>query len=328
MGDMVAFGIKALFVKSAIYISLFRFSNLQELPFPNSFINPEIEAIQHLWDGFSKREIKEFSDIKKPSYVYSLPDHSLFISSFLTDEVLYVKDSRDSSSQVLTFAKGHGLDGPWGIAVDSDFVYIASFTTDQIHKYEKVSGRFISVFGNENELDCPEGMAFGPNKTLYVASFLNDQVVKYTQEGQYLGVVADQSKGLKGPEGVAFLRNGTLLVSSHYTDNVIMLDPVTGIFLGEFAHVEKPVGIITGLDGHVYVTSYVTNSVMRFNGKTGKFIDVFASSDGLRGPSSISFADSRSLYCASYDNDKIILFNSTSGVSLSLYSKELKPRGI
>ena len=34
-----------------------------------------------------------------------------------------------------------------------------------------------------------------------------------------------------------------------------------------------------------------------------------------------SFADSRSLYCASYDNDKVILFNSTSGISIILNDK-------
>lgn len=239
----------------------------------------------------------------------------------MTNEVLYVKNSRDATSPIVTFAKGNGLDGPWGIAVNHQYLFVASFTTDEIQKYDLETGKFVSSFGNENELDCPEGITFGPNNTLYVASFLNDKIVRYGIDGRYLGVVANSTSGIKGPEDVGFLNNGTLLVSSHYTDSVLMFDPENGNFLGVFAKVDRPVGIVIGLDGNVYITSYTSNSVVRHHGKSGKFMDIFAASSGLRGPSSISFADSRSLYCASYDNDKIILFNSTSGVSITLPRK-------
>ena len=51
--------------------------------------------------------------------------------------------------------------------------------------------RFVGAFGNESYLDCPEGMALGPNNTLYVASFLDDRVVKFSiPDGQFLGVVS------------------------------------------------------------------------------------------------------------------------------------------
>ena len=51
--------------------------------------------------------------------------------------------------------------------------------------------RFVGAFGNESYLDCPEGMALGPNNTLYVASFLDDRVVKFSiPDGKFLGVVS------------------------------------------------------------------------------------------------------------------------------------------
>ena len=51
--------------------------------------------------------------------------------------------------------------------------------------------RFVGAFGNESHLDCPEGMALGPNNTLYVASFLDDRVVKFSvPDGKFLGVVS------------------------------------------------------------------------------------------------------------------------------------------
>ena len=55
--------------------------------------------------------------------------------------------------------------------------------------------RFVGAFGNESYLDCPEGMAIGPNGTLYVASFLNDKVVKFSiPDGEFLGVVSIDRK--------------------------------------------------------------------------------------------------------------------------------------
>jgi hypothetical protein len=36
---------------------------------------------------------------------------------------------------MITFAKGHGLDGPWGLAVREGVLFVASFTTDTIHRY-------------------------------------------------------------------------------------------------------------------------------------------------------------------------------------------------
>ena len=52
--------------------------------------------------------------------------------------------------------------------------------------------RFVGAFGNESRLDCPEGMALGPDNTLYVASFLDDRVVKFSvPDGKFLGVVSD-----------------------------------------------------------------------------------------------------------------------------------------
>ncbi|XP_048583178.1 serine/threonine-protein kinase PknD [Nematostella vectensis] len=290
----------------------------QEIPLADTFINPTFQVAQYLWEGKSTRIVKELEKVLKPSYILATPQHSLFISSFMIDQVLYVVDTRQSNSPAVTFASGHGLDGPWGMVADNSTLFVASFTTDRIHKYDISSGRFLGAFGSEQHLDCPEGMALGPNHTLYVASFLNDRVVKYSLGGQFLGVVADASSGLKGPEDVAFLPDGTLLICSHYTNNVLKLNTSTNKLIGVFAEVQKPVGLTVGLDGNVYVTSYVTNSILRYSGKTGKFIDVYAAGGGLTGPSSVSFADFRTLYAASYDSDRVMLYNSTSGLTFTL----------
>ncbi|XP_020631835.1 uncharacterized protein LOC110068769 [Orbicella faveolata] len=54
---------------------------------------------------------------------------------------------------------------------------------------------------------------------------------------------------------------------------------------------------------------------------SGNFIDVYAAGGGLEGPSSVSFADLRTLYAASYDSDRIVLYNSTTGLSYTFPGK-------
>lgn len=102
---------------------------------------------------------------------------------------------------------------------------------------------------------------------------------------------------------------------------MLKLNSSSGEQLGVFATVEKPVGLTVGSDGNVYVTSYVSNSILRFDGQTGNFIDVYAAGGGLEGPSSVSFADLRTLYAASYDSDRVVLYNSTTGLTYTLPGK-------
>lgn len=222
----------------------------QQIPLPDTFINPSFQVAHHLWEGKEYQTVKELGKVHKPSYILATPQHTLYISSFLLDQVLFVADTRQTGIPAVTFTQGHGLDGPWGIVTDDKYLYVASFTTDQIHKYDLQTKKFVGAFGNESYLDCPEGIALGPDNNLYVASFLDDTVVKFSApDGQFLGVVADKSHGLKGPEDVAFLEDGSLLICSHYTDTVLRFNSSSGEQLGVFARVEKPVGLTVGSDG-------------------------------------------------------------------------------
>ena len=90
---------------------------------------------------------------------------------------------------------------------------------------------------------------------------------------------------------------------------------------GTFANIKDPVGLTTGFDGDVYVTSYVSHSVRRYDGNTGEFIDVFATGGFLSGPSALAFASERALYICSYDNDRVVLYNSTNRVTYTLPRK-------
>ena len=40
----------------------------------------------------------------------------------------------DGAAAITTFASGHGLDGPWGLAIADGMLFVASFATDTIHR--------------------------------------------------------------------------------------------------------------------------------------------------------------------------------------------------
>lgn len=118
------------------------------------------------------------------------------------------------------------LDGPWGLATRGDVLYVASFASDQILKFNWTSaaGEYLGFLGSGEELDCPEGITFGPDGLLYVASFLNDVVVRYdVDKGVFRGAFA--AEGLFGPEDLVFNAGGDLLVSSHWSNSVERFDP-------------------------------------------------------------------------------------------------------
>eukprot|EP00040_Diaphanoeca_grandis_P008102 m.43853 g.43853 ORF g.43853 m.43853 type:complete len:304 (-) comp19507_c1_seq1:113-1024(-) len=252
---------------------------------------------------------QKVSSIPEPSYTLAL-GNTVFVSSFWKNQVAIITDGVD----IHVFAAGHGLDGPWGLAYFDGVLFVSSFGTDQIHRYDVDKGEFLGAFGNELELDCPEGLAVDTNGTLYVVSFLRDEVVKYSSDGTFLGVAA---KGhLRGAEDVAVFGEH-ILVTSYYTDSINRYDPRDGSFLETFATTSKPVGLTVGFDHMVYVASYGTDSIVGFDPVSGNFIDIFASGTNLLGPSSLSFGTPRVLYVSSYNNNRIVMFNSTSNMAVS-----------
>ena len=99
---------------------------------------------------------------------------------------------------------------------------------------------------------------------------------------------------------------------------LLLLLPLVARHAGRFAEIQAPVGLTRGPDGHVYTTSYVSNSVARHDWKTGEFTDIYASGGDLVGPAALAFASARVLFICSYDNDKVVLYNSTAQITYTL----------
>lgn len=170
--------------------------------------------------------------------------------------------------------------GPWvgGLAVviasnlvalkAEAFLLVGSHLTDEVLKYDEITGKSLGVFGQANSamggLDGTEGVIYGPDGHVYVASAYNDQVLKYHgKTGKFLGVFTKSNQANQNP-------------------------------------LDFPASLTFGPDGNLYVVSFFSNQILRYDGKTGEFIDVFAQ-QGINGTSGLAFSpDGKFLYVSSY----------------------------
>ncbi len=234
-----------------------------------------------------------------------------------------------------------GLDRPTGSAfdpTDGNF-YVASAETDEILRYDGVTGAFIDIFVSaaSGGLDEPEGIAFGPDSTgddipeLFVASRATDQVLRYNgATGAFIDIFADT--GFAGPTGLAFGADPTgddipeLYIGGFDSDNVVEVNGETGAYLRDLvpagrAGLDGPVGLSYETGEKLYVASANDNSLLYFDAITGAFVDevVVSGLGGLDqpqyfviGPDANGDGDEE-LYITSFGNDSVMRYNANTG---------------
>jgi len=259
----------------------------------------------------------------------------LFVASFASDRVLVY--SGDTSAPALnngfliaTFvpAVSGGLDGPRDVVYGPDGnLYVTSFNTDEILRYDGTNGSFIDAFvaASSGGLNGPDSLVFGPGGDLFVTSHLTDQVLRYNgATGAFIGVfVAAGSGSLDGPRGLAFHpTDGSLYVASELNDRVVRYSGVNG----DFFNVAVAPGQ-DGLDGprsivfdtvvvppQLVVASFEQNRTLRFDVEPPTF-----ASASLNGPVNMTFAPNGNLHVSNYDNDSTVRVDGTTGASLGTF---------
>jgi DNA-binding beta-propeller fold protein YncE len=220
----------------------------------------------------------------------------LLVSSFDTDSVLRYDETTGAFAGAFVPTKSGGLRQPMGVAFGPDHnLYVASgLEADQgtghrdVLRYNGTTGAFIDDFADQNQLQSPRGILFGPDGNLYVADGFADAVVRYNgTTGAFMdNFVPPGSGGLSHPGGMVFGPDGSsdgkldLYVGNNFDHKILRYDGTTGAFKGIFASsgaLNTVTGLAFGPDGNLYVANanftnsgtFPAGNIVRFEGPGG-----------------------------------------------------------
>jgi DNA-binding beta-propeller fold protein YncE len=137
---------------------------------------------------------------------------------------------------------GQELQGPWGIAVSEEFVFVADTWNHRILKFS-LEGQFLAAFGQNGDIGSDPlggglGIFFGPRGLVNVGN----ELLAITDTGHHRIQIMDFNGNFLGQVG----NNGEF-----------------GAALGQFY---EPVGIAAGPDGSVYVTDTWNGRMQQLTG--------------------------------------------------------------
>jgi sugar lactone lactonase YvrE len=103
------------------------------------------------------------------------PDGNLYVSSGTSTSGAILKFDGKTGSFLGRFDQGGSLLRPYGSVFGPDNkLYVSSFRSDQILRYDALTGAFLDVFaagtGTINGLNGPNDLLFGPDGNLYVST--------------------------------------------------------------------------------------------------------------------------------------------------------------
>jgi sugar lactone lactonase YvrE len=247
------------------------------------------------------------------------PNGTLYVSSFNTNSIqnydvttgAFIAPFVADDPTTLDIDESGGLFGPTTLLFGPDAngdgsadLYVGSFNTNAVKRFDSATGAFIDDFVADDPatldvdesggLSGPAGLIIGPDGNFYVSSRLTNTVLLYDgATGAFIRAFVaddpatmdiDESGGLQQPGGLTFDAAGNFYVSSSDTNQVLRYDPM-GQFLGVFVtdnpitqQVDESGGLLSprdlafAPDGSLFVASNGTDNVLLYNGATGQFI--------------------------------------------------------
>jgi len=214
------------------------------------------------------------------------------------------------------------------VSIDGD-LYVSSYNTNEILRYDGRTGAFLDVFASGNGLNGPVGVTFGPDGNLYVANYNADEILRFNgdtgaplpapSETGAVYVSANPTQ-LNGPVYLTFGNDANLYVTGEASNNVVRFQGPGGASpgdsMGVFATgITGAEGLDFGPDGNLYAASWNSGLVKRFDGTTGVFIDDFAT--GITQAMSLVFGPDGDLYVESFIGDNVTRFDGNNGTLVS-----------
>lgn len=226
--------------------------------------------------------------------------------------------------------------GPWGIAVDDEFVYVADTWNHRVQKFTQ-EGEFVASFGQPGDISQAEdqglGFFFGPRDIailpdgrLLISDAGNHRIQVMDANGNFQGQIGG-SNGLFGsnlgffyePVGVTVGPNGEIYVADTWNGRVQKFSPdffpldewAVQPWAESFSINNKPYAA-TDSAGRVYVTDPENFRVLMFspNGDyLGKFGQFGTEVNNLGLPTGIFIDNQDNIYVADAENNRILRFD-------------------
>lgn len=171
---------------------------------------------------------------------------------------------------------------PFGIAFGPDgMLYVNSFKTQTIQRYNPDSGAFLGDFAATN--GSATSIVFGPDGDLYVANSYS--VERFDGKlGTSMGFFTS-GRALQGAYSLTFGPDGDLYVLNQSNYDIDRFDGRTGVFksvLVDGQYLFNPSsGMAFGIDGNLYTTNFFNGNtswndgIDRYDGRTGAFLGRF-----------------------------------------------------
>jgi sugar lactone lactonase YvrE len=158
------------------------------------------------------------------------------------------------------------LDGPTGIAVYGDNLYVANnanIDAGYVAEYSLTNGAFEGVV--VGGLSNPRGITFDSSGDLFVANQSNGSIVEVPTGGAMATTLAT---GLDFPNGLTF-DDGSLFVANGQGNSIDQVS-LTGVVTPLISGLSNPNGLATG-GGNLFETDNGTSTVLEFD-PTGAFV--------------------------------------------------------
>lgn len=153
-----------------------------------------------------KGSFDTYSLFERPASAAVMEDGSYFLTSFTTNEVLHMNVNGGIHERIQGGLQG--FDHPFGIALNSGYLFVTEFEADRIARVEVTSGsimRFGRPGRGAGQLSGPQFIAADDAGYLYVSEIGNRRVSKFDKEGNFLfsfGTRTSEFSGMKGPSGI------------------------------------------------------------------------------------------------------------------------------